>query len=123
MLSTGARDMAHWLRALTALLEDLGSSPSMHIADHNCLLLQDLTPSHRHTCRQNTNEHKNKIKQMLPTVQFHRMVLNTEVKGFKKKSNNNNKTNKQTKKNPRMISKRRLLTKAKAMIYNRHYFT
>jgi len=33
----GARAMAQWLRALTALPEDLGSIPSNDMAAHNCL--------------------------------------------------------------------------------------
>ena len=45
-----------WLRALAALPEDEGSIPSTHMA-----AIQDLTPSYRHTCRQNTNVHKVKI--------------------------------------------------------------
>lgn len=35
---------------------------SSHMAAHNCLKLQDLTPSYRHICKQNTNIHKLKIK-------------------------------------------------------------
>ena len=42
--------------------EDLGSIPSTHMAAHNCLVLGDPTPSHGHTCRQNTNVHKIKNK-------------------------------------------------------------
>jgi hypothetical protein len=55
--------MAQWLRALTALLEVLSSIPSTHRAAHNCLIPVpgDLTPSHRHIYRQNTNAHKIKI--------------------------------------------------------------
>jgi hypothetical protein len=33
----GAEEMAQWLRQLTALPEDLGSMPSIHVAAHNCL--------------------------------------------------------------------------------------
>ena len=38
--------MAQWLRALAALPEDLGSTPSNHMVAHNCLSL-DLMPSSR----------------------------------------------------------------------------
>jgi hypothetical protein len=38
-------EMAQWLRALTALPENQGSIPSTHMAIHNCLVLQDPTPS------------------------------------------------------------------------------
>lgn len=42
------------LRALTALLEDLGSVPSIHTVAHNCLtpVPGNPTPSPRYTCRQ-----------------------------------------------------------------------
>ena len=58
------RKMAQWLRALAALPKALSSIPSTHMAGHSCLLTPipgDLTPSHTHTSRQNTNEHKLKI--------------------------------------------------------------
>ena len=32
----GSGEMAEWLRALAALLEDLGSIPSTHMAVQNC---------------------------------------------------------------------------------------
>jgi hypothetical protein len=56
--------MAQWLGALLALVEDLGLIPSTHMAIYNCItpVQEDLIPSHRHTCRQNTNAHRNKIK-------------------------------------------------------------
>jgi hypothetical protein len=36
----GAREMAQWLRALSALPEVLSSIPSTHMAAHNCRVLQ-----------------------------------------------------------------------------------
>jgi hypothetical protein len=54
--------MAQQLRGLAALPEDRGSIPSTHMEDHNCLQFQDLTLSHRHTYKQNTNAHKIKNK-------------------------------------------------------------
>ena len=54
--------MAQQLRALVALPEDLDSIPSTHMAAHNSVAPEpgDLTPSHRHTHKQNTNAIKNK---------------------------------------------------------------
>lgn len=43
---------------LTALPEGLGSIPSTSLPLRNCLWLQNLTPSHRRTWRQNTSAHK-----------------------------------------------------------------
>ena len=42
----GPGEMTQWLRAVAALLEDLGLIPSTHIAAHNCLtpVPGDLTP-------------------------------------------------------------------------------
>ena len=58
----GAEKMAQQLRTLTTLPEDLESNPSTHLAAHNCLELQYLTLSHRHTCRQNNDAHeKNRL--------------------------------------------------------------
>jgi hypothetical protein len=54
----GAGEMAQQLRSLNALPEDPSSILSTHVAAHNCLQLQYLTPSHRYTYRQNTNAHK-----------------------------------------------------------------
>ncbi|EGW01633.1 hypothetical protein I79_012302 [Cricetulus griseus] len=54
--------MAQQLRAPTALPEDSGSIPSTHTTAHNCnSSSRDVTPSHRHTCRQNTNARNIKI--------------------------------------------------------------
>jgi hypothetical protein len=67
--AAGAREMAQWLRALTALLEDLGSIPSTHPHGRSkpseYPLLGYLTPSHRHTCRQNSSACKIKISKIL----------------------------------------------------------
>jgi hypothetical protein len=56
--------MTQQLRVLAALTEDSGSIPSIHMAAHNCVtpIPGDLTPSHRHICRQNTNAHLKKKK-------------------------------------------------------------
>jgi hypothetical protein len=70
-LKNWAGEMAQWLRALAALLEDPGFIPSTHTAAHSCLYLQFLgiqcrswfpwvPVTHmmrRHTCRQNTHKH------------------------------------------------------------------
>lgn len=40
----GDGEMAHQLRTLTTLPEDLGSISSIHMTAHNCLYLQDLIP-------------------------------------------------------------------------------
>ena len=48
-----AGEMTQWLRALTALPEDQDPIPRPQMAAHNCSGTP--TPSHRHTCRQNTN--------------------------------------------------------------------
>jgi len=53
--------VAQWLRALASLPEDPGSVPSTHMAAHNSLqtpVAEDLTPSHGHVDRQNTNAHE-----------------------------------------------------------------
>jgi hypothetical protein len=47
--------MEQWMGAWDALPGDLGSIPGTHVAAHN---LRDLTPSHRHACKQNINECK-----------------------------------------------------------------
>ena len=63
--------MAQQLRALVALPEDLDSIPSTHMAAHNSVTPDpgDLTPSHRHTHKQNTNAIKNKsLKKKKKTV-------------------------------------------------------
>ena len=78
--------MAQPLRALTALPEDLGSNLSTYMAAHNCLQLQDLTFSHRHTCRQNAKEHKIKVNIFLkrkdselePDIMVHAFNVNTQ---------------------------------------------
>ena len=36
-VNAGSGEMAHWLRALTALLEVLSSNPSNHVVAHNYL--------------------------------------------------------------------------------------
>ena len=46
-----AGQMAQWLRGLAALPEDLVSIPSTSVTP----VPGDPTPSHRHTCIQNTN--------------------------------------------------------------------
>ena len=55
--------MAQWLRALTALPEDLGSTPSIHMAAHNCLQLELLSSTifTQIHMKANTNVHKIKI--------------------------------------------------------------
>ena len=65
--------MAQQLRALTDLPGDPGLIPSTHIV-HNCLLPQDLTLSHRHTCRQNTNARK--ISESLKKKSHYANMLN-----------------------------------------------
>lgn len=58
-----AGELAEQLRALAALLKGLGLTSTTFKAPHMCLLLQlqDQKPTRMHTCRQNTNSHKNKI--------------------------------------------------------------
>ena len=56
--------MTQWLRALTVLPEDPGSiSQHPHGGSHLSVtpVLEDPTPSHRHTCRQDHNAHEIKI--------------------------------------------------------------
>lgn len=59
--------MAQWLSALVALAEDPDSVPSTHMGDHNHPQLQfqgylkNMPMVHKHTHRQNTNTHKDKI--------------------------------------------------------------
>jgi hypothetical protein len=53
--------LERWL--LAALSEDPSSIPSTHMATHICLV-PILTLSYRHTCRQNTNIHKNKFRKL-----------------------------------------------------------
>jgi hypothetical protein len=60
-MGTGAGEVAQCSKAPAALPEDRGSIPSSHISTTPVPGL--LTPSHRYTCRQNTNEHKIKINQ------------------------------------------------------------
>jgi hypothetical protein len=36
-LSSGAGELAQWLRVLVALEEDLGLIPSTYVVTHNCL--------------------------------------------------------------------------------------
>jgi hypothetical protein len=60
----GAAEMAQQLRALAALAEDPGSIPSTHNGSSHLSLTPvptDLTPSHWHISRQNTNVHKIKV--------------------------------------------------------------
>jgi hypothetical protein len=71
----GTGEMAQWLRALAVPPGDLGSIPITHMTAPNCLYPEDLTPSHRHTCRQSTNAHKIKIN----TIENEK----EEVVGFK----------------------------------------
>jgi hypothetical protein len=68
---TGAEEMVEQLRALTALPDDSGSNPSIHTAAHNCPSLQDLKPSHRHACRQNTDAHKMDINKLKIKINQH----------------------------------------------------
>ena len=70
-------EMAQQLRALTVLPEDPDSVPSTHMTAHNFLYLQDLTPSHRNTCRQNTSAHKIKINKLLKRRELakHQLLL------------------------------------------------
>jgi hypothetical protein len=59
--------MAQQLRALAALLEDLGSIPSTYMGSSKPSItpaLGDITPSGRHTCSQNTNVYKIKINKI-----------------------------------------------------------
>lgn len=35
----GAGERAHWIRALNALLENMGSNPRAHMAVYNCLFV------------------------------------------------------------------------------------
>jgi hypothetical protein len=67
----GLREMAQWLRALAALPEDSGLSPSTHVALHSHPKLQsqeDLVTEdtdyvytvHKHMCRKDTHTHKKK---------------------------------------------------------------
>jgi hypothetical protein len=48
----GAGKIPQRLNAVTALPEDPGSKANTHKAAHNCLKLQDLTPSQRHAWQQ-----------------------------------------------------------------------
>ena len=59
--------MAHWLRTLAALPEDLGSIPSTYMAVHKLPVtpvLGYVAPSHRHACRQNISAHEIKINNL-----------------------------------------------------------
>jgi hypothetical protein len=52
--------MAQQLKALAALLQDLGSVPSTHMGSSQLFATPvpgNLTSSHRHTCRKNANAH------------------------------------------------------------------
>ena len=55
-----------WARALAALLGDLSSNPSIHMAGMSQLsvtpVAEDMTPSYSHTFRQNPNAYKMKKK-------------------------------------------------------------
>ena len=67
-----AGEMAQWLRALAALLEDLGSIPSTHITAYTAcdstsrepnphfwpLLASGTHVVHKYTCRQDIHTHK-----------------------------------------------------------------
>jgi hypothetical protein len=65
-----AEEMAQQLRALAGLPEDLASIPNTHMAAHDCLtsVPGNPTPSHRHTCRQNTSVYKNTNNKLLKTI-------------------------------------------------------
>jgi hypothetical protein len=52
-----AGEVAQWLRALAALLENAYGSSQLSLSP----VPGDQTPSHRHTCRQNTNAYKMNI--------------------------------------------------------------
>ena len=54
--------MAQRLRALAVLPKDLDSITNSHMAAHS--FSGNPTPSHRHTCKQNTNVHKIKKKKL-----------------------------------------------------------
>lgn len=62
----GAREMAPQLRALTAIKKTRVQipAPTWHLCPSNYQHLQDLTLSHRSTCRQNANAHKIKCKNL-----------------------------------------------------------
>jgi hypothetical protein len=53
--------MAQWLRIMTALPEDPGSSPSTHNNGSSQQSVTSVSDTFTHTCRQNTNGHKIKI--------------------------------------------------------------
>ena len=59
-----------WLRALTVLLEDLGSIPSTHMAAHNCLF-KGIQHTHkdRQAYRQNTDTRKTNLKNSLSILE------------------------------------------------------
>lgn len=59
--------MAQQLTVLAALPEDPGLILSNHTVAHNCCnsSSRKLTPSHGHTSRQNTNEHKTNFLEKL----------------------------------------------------------
>lgn len=57
IFATGAGEITQWSRVLITLPEDQGSVPNTQMSASNSLELQHLTPSHRHTWRQNFHAH------------------------------------------------------------------
>jgi hypothetical protein len=55
MRHCGAGKMALWLRAVAILPEDSGSIPSTNMVTVVTPAPEDPIPSHRYTCRKNTN--------------------------------------------------------------------
>ena len=74
---TKVGEMAQLLRAQAALPEDPGSNPRNHIV----VSVISVTPSHRHTCGQNTNAHKMK-KIIKIYVQHIRKIIHRDQVGF-----------------------------------------
>jgi hypothetical protein len=61
-----AGEVAHWLRALAALPEELGSISNTHMAAHNYLSVALVSGDLKtlHICRENSNAHKILKKQI-----------------------------------------------------------
>ena len=65
-----AGEIAQQLRTLAGLPVDPGLIPSIYMVAHKAITpaAEYLTPSHRHTCKQNTDADKIKINQSLKII-------------------------------------------------------
>jgi hypothetical protein len=55
------------------------SVPGTHMAARNCWVHQDLTLSHKYTCRQNTNTHKIKINYLKNKIRKLSIILEFKI--------------------------------------------